>query len=86
MPQLKLNVCSTSDENKVLCVVITKKKVHDAIVAGDGDPRDVGQKVVLPASFTGGPRYIYERQQDAKSYVRIYGYPELFITMTTNPK
>ena len=29
---------------------------HDAIVAGDGDPKNVGQKVVLPVTFTGGPR------------------------------
>ena len=62
------------------------KEHHDAIVAGDGDPRNVGQKVALPATFTVDPRYMYERQQDAMSYVRIYGRPDLFITMTTNPK
>ena len=62
------------------------KELHDAIVAGDGDPRNVGQEVVLPDTFTGGPRYMYERQQDAMSYVRIYGRPDLSITMTTNPK
>ena len=43
------------------------KELHDAIVTGDGDPRNVGQKVVLPATFTGGPRYMCERQQDAMS-------------------
>ena len=32
------------------------KELHDVIVAGDGDPRNVGQKVVLPATFTVGPR------------------------------
>ena len=31
------------------------KELHGAIVAGDGDPRNVGQKVVLPATFTRGP-------------------------------
>ena len=62
------------------------KELHDAIVAGDGDPKNVGQKVVLPATFTGDPRYMYERQQDAMSYVRIYGQPDISITMTTNPK
>ena len=51
------------------------KELHDAIVAGDGDPRNIGQKVVIPATFTGGRRYMYERQQDAMSYVRIYGRP-----------
>ena len=47
------------------------KELHDAIVAGNGDPKNV----VLPATFTGDPRYIYERQQDAMSYVPIYGRP-----------
>ena len=53
------------------------KELHDAIVAGDGEPRNVGQNVVLPVTFTGGPRYltVYERQQDAVSSVRIYGRP-----------
>ena len=50
------------------------KELHDAIVAGVGDPRN------------GVPRYMYETQQDAISYMRIYGRPDLFITMMTNPK
>ncbi|XP_065905091.1 uncharacterized protein [Dysidea avara] len=55
------------------------------MVDGDGDPRNVGCRVILPSSFTGGPRYMHERQQDAMTYVRKYGHPDLFITMTTNP-
>lgn len=62
------------------------KELRDAIFSADGDSRNVGQKVVLPATFTGGPRYMFERQQDAMAYVRLYGRPDLFITMTTNPK
>jgi len=37
------------------------------------------------STFIGGPRYMHERQQDAMSYVRLYGHPDLFITVTTNP-
>ena len=59
--------------------------LRDAMVDGDGDPRNVGRRVILPSSFTGGPRYMHERQQDAMTYVRKYGHPDLFITMTTNP-
>ncbi|XP_065915773.1 uncharacterized protein [Dysidea avara] len=55
------------------------------MVDGDGDSRNVGHRVILPSSFTGGPRYMHERQQDAMTYVRKYGHPDLFITMTTNP-
>ena len=43
----------------------------------DGDPKNVGQRIIL---FTGGPYYMRERQQDAMSYVRKYGHPDLFIT------
>ena len=44
------------------------------------------RRQILPATFCGGPRYIFERQQDALAYVRKVGRPDLFRTMTTNPK
>lgn len=34
--------------------------------------------------FTGGPRYMQQRKQDAMVYVRNFGRPDLFITMTCN--
>jgi len=55
---------------------------RDSIVDGDGDPRNVDRRVILPSSFTGGPCYMHERQQDVMTYVRKYGHPDLFITMT----
>ena len=59
--------------------------LRDAILDGDGDPSNVGRRIVLPSTFTGGPHYMHERQQDAMTYVRMYGHPDLFITTTTNP-
>ena len=59
--------------------------LRDAILDGDGDPRNVGCRIILPSTFTGGPRYMHEHQQDAMTYVRKYGHPDLFITTTTNP-
>ena len=59
--------------------------LRDAILEGDGDPNSVGRRIILPSTFTGGPRYMHERQQDAMTYVRRYGHPDLFITTTTNP-
>ena len=59
--------------------------LRDALLDRDDDPSNVGRRIVLPATFTGGPRYMHERQQDAMSYVRLYGHPDLFITATTNP-
>ncbi|CAE1250270.1 unnamed protein product [Acanthosepion pharaonis] len=41
---------------------------------------------ILPATFTGSPRYMHARTQDAMIYVRKYGRPDLFVTFTCNPK
>ena len=60
--------------------------LRDSLVSGDGDPGNVGQRVILPATFTAGPRYMHERTQDALCYVRKQGRPDLFITFTTNPR
>ncbi|XP_055918607.1 uncharacterized protein LOC129950708 [Eupeodes corollae] len=46
---------------------------------------NIGQHVILPSSFTGSPRYLHEKTQDAMTYVRNYGRPDLFITFTCNP-
>ena len=62
------------------------RDLRDTLFSTDGDPRNVGQKVILPATFTGGPRHMFERQQGAMTYVSNYGRPDLFIKMTTNPK
>ncbi|CAE1275461.1 unnamed protein product [Acanthosepion pharaonis] len=52
----------------------------------DGDPHNLGKPCILPSSYTGGPRYMYERTQDAMIYVRHYGRPDLFVTFTCNLK
>jgi hypothetical protein len=40
---------------------------------------------ILPASFRGGPREMWQLYQDAMAIVRHCGKPDLFITMTCNP-
>jgi len=47
---------------------------------------DIGRMVVLPATFLGGPRHMHQLYQDAMALVRKQGKPDLFITMTSNPK
>ena len=45
-----------------------------------------GKPTILHPSFVNGPRAYHARFQDAMSIVREYGKPDLFITMTCNPK
>lgn len=44
-----------------------------------------GLPVILPSSFTSGPRYMHQLYQDAISMVRVFGRPDYFITFRCNP-
>ncbi|XP_048591443.1 uncharacterized protein LOC125576114 [Brassica napus] len=59
--------------------------VLDAVSKGDTDAKIIGQRFILPPSFTGGPRYLVEKYHDAMAICREFGNPDLFITMTANP-
>ncbi|OMO49907.1 DNA helicase PIF1, ATP-dependent [Corchorus olitorius] len=58
--------------------------VRDLVHRGDVDVSAVGKRIILPASFTGSPRYLYQKYQDAMPICRAYGYLDLFITFTCN--
>ncbi|CAB4483679.1 unnamed protein product [Rhizophagus irregularis] len=47
---------------------------------------NVGQRIILPSSFTGGPRQMHKLYQDAMAIVRVFGKPDLFITIICNLK
>jgi hypothetical protein len=59
--------------------------IQNAAENGD-DLNNVGQRVVLPSSFIRGPRQMYQLYHDAMAIVRTCGKPDLFITMTCNPR
>jgi len=46
---------------------------------------DIGTACILPSSYIGSPRSMQEYIQDAMTYVRHYGRPDLFVTFTCNP-
>jgi len=58
----------------------------DEMNADDANPNAIGRSVILPSSYIGGPRHNFQRYQDAMAVVRKFGKPDLFITMTANPK
>ena len=58
--------------------------LRDALSEGN-NAANMGQLTILPSSFTGGPRYMMEKTQDAMTYVRKFGKPDFFITFTCNP-
>ena len=57
--------------------------VVDALHEGV-DLASIGKKVVLPASFTSGPRFMQRNLQNALALLRKFGGSDLFITFTAN--
>ncbi len=60
--------------------------VVDAVMNNDTNTTNMGRLIVLPSSFTGGHRHMAQLYQDSMAIVRHFGKPDLFITMTCNPK
>ncbi|XP_020080111.1 uncharacterized protein LOC109703807 [Ananas comosus] len=60
------------------------KGIRDAVVEGDVDGNAIGKRIILPSSFTAGPRYMVQNYQDAIAICRHSGPPDLFITFTCN--
>ena len=47
---------------------------------------NIGHVVILPSSFEGSERNMYQHYQDAMTIVTKYGKPDIFLTFTANPK
>ncbi|KAK7354399.1 hypothetical protein VNO80_19860 [Phaseolus coccineus] len=58
--------------------------LQEAINRGETDPSCVGRRIVLPSSFTGGMRYMFNNCQDDMAICKRFSYPDLFITITCN--
>ncbi|XP_020963329.1 uncharacterized protein LOC110264976 [Arachis ipaensis] len=60
--------------------------LHESLVRGEADAILSGQRIILPSSFTGGPRYMFNNCKDAFAICKYFGYPNYFITITCNPE
>ncbi|CAN7004985.1 unnamed protein product, partial [Brassica rapa subsp. trilocularis] len=64
----------------------TYDSIKESQNAGKSDMNEQGEQFLLPATFTGGPRYMKNMYLDAMAICRHFGFPDLFITFTCNPK
>ncbi|KAI3507904.1 hypothetical protein L1887_22900 [Cichorium endivia] len=64
----------------------TYEHLHNIKHEGNNNISNIGQRVILPSSFTGGARYMQQNYLDAMSLCKWFGYPDFFITVTCNPK
>ncbi len=61
------------------------KGMIDAMQQDRANSTNFGCMVVLLASFASSPRHMNQLYQDSMAFVRKFGKPNLFITMTCNP-
>ncbi|KIH55324.1 hypothetical protein ANCDUO_14520 [Ancylostoma duodenale] len=78
-------------QNQARLRMDTLRGLQDFMIAdesngGESDGGPPGRNIILPASYTGSPRDMIAKYQDAMSIVARYGKPDLFITMTCNPQ
>ena len=71
------------NNQKLICFDILNG-LQEAVNKGEIDPSSIGKHIVLPASFTGAMRYMFNNCQDAMDICKRYGYPDLLITITCN--
>ena len=58
--------------------------MHDRHNREDIGP--LGRKLILPSSYVESPRFMTQLFQDAMAICRHFYKPDLFLTMTANPK
>ena len=52
----------------------------------NAEDANAGRIVILPSSFEGSQRNMYQTFQDAMTIVTKYGKPDIFLTITANPR
>ena len=91
--QVAVDNSAKVEGTRLLFLRLHNKQYRTESVAGlrDGISEDLGtanmgQVFILPSSYTGGARNMAEKLQDTTCYVKEYGTPDIFATMTCDPK
>jgi hypothetical protein len=92
--QYIVDVTAKIEQNTLNFLVLNQGQLRAKLYQGLADmvehdvrlnPRQVGQRIILPTSFRGSPRFMMQAYQDAMAIVRIKGIPDVFFTFTCNP-
>jgi hypothetical protein len=60
--------------------------LQNAIVVGDSSAAAIGLRIILPSSFTVGPRHMVQNYQDAMAIYKWASCSDAFVTFTCNPQ
>ena len=90
--QYLVDMWAAADQNRLNYLHHHQQDIRASLYSGladaidhDMDLNDVGQRFILPSSYTGGPRYMKQCLQDSLALACYYKSIDLFITVTCNP-
>lgn len=86
--QSKLRSCDYTHLCELLADAAMERNEVQAWTKSDGKKSigDIGKLVVLPSTHIGGERYMRQKMHDIIAISNSLGHPDVFLTMTCNPK
>lgn len=92
--QFLVDAYATVEENRFDCIREKQKnlrseaydRIQEAVLRGETDPQQIGDRFYIPTSHTGARRYMINNYQNDMAICRHLGNPDLFITFTCNAK
>ncbi|KNZ72420.1 hypothetical protein J132_03386 [Termitomyces sp. J132] len=91
--QYVVDAWASTEQNKLNWIRHNQKKIRAEVyqgvvdaAAGDEQVTPQSRRVILPSSHTGSDRQMQQLFQDSMAICRNFGKPDLFLTMTANPK
>lgn len=93
--QYAVDAWASAEQSRLTFLVQNQNKIRATLYSGlqdalqetdDVDLNELGQRTILPSSYQGSPRHMYQIFQDAMCLARYHRKIDLFITMTANPR
>ncbi|KAF7127851.1 hypothetical protein RHSIM_Rhsim11G0017500 [Rhododendron simsii] len=88
-----VDIWASTEQNRLTFHKFNQGKLHAELYQdlrdiglGDLGPNQIGQRVVLPSSFIGSPQHMFEIFQDSMAITQYNQHPDIFLTMTANPR
>ncbi|GJQ97017.1 hypothetical protein Tco_0008156 [Tanacetum coccineum] len=73
-------------KNQKILRIAPINNLNKSLEAKNSHASKIGNPIVLSSTYTGGTRYKMQNYPDAMVLCKAFGYPDLFITFTCNPK
>ena len=91
--QYIVDMYSKIEEHRLTFIKLNQNKIRtekfngllDSIENSESNLSSIGKRIILPSSFIGSPRHMFQLYQDSMNIVRALGKPDIFITFTCNP-